>query len=190
MPVLINVNGHTPSVRRAIEYLAKDVEKPVLDPNTGAPTRNEDGTPQMRLESRAICDEAGQPILDCRHCALPEDELGRPIWKQMDETRRRAGNDVPYRKGQKVRSHMHFIISPDPRDKVTIDTLRDLARSWVGHHFPDFESVIASNANVEADTRLVLLLAGGLWKLMPDKQHCIVTTPRSKNSNAPLVFLP
>ena len=183
MPVPINESGHTPSVRRAIERLAKDVDKPVPGPATGGPVPDEDGTPRMRPESRATCDEDGQPVPGCRPRALPEDdELGRPIWKQMGEARRRAGNGVPHRKGQKVRSHVRFIISPDPRDKVTIDTLRDLARSWAGHHFPDFESVIAyhddgaggvmhahvivNNTNVETGARLSSLLTDGFQKLM------------------------
>ncbi len=63
-------------------------------------------------------------------------------WSQeMDITRRAAGNDVPYR-GRRPRTFMHYVISPDPRDDVSLEKLRELATKWARRFFGDYEVAI------------------------------------------------
>ena len=69
------------------------------------------------------------------------DELGRPVWRQMDDTRAMHGNDVPHH-GRAARTYEHFILSPDPRDRVDLATLRELATGWAGRYFGDYECAI------------------------------------------------
>ena len=47
----------------------------------------------------------------------------------MDETRRAFGNDLPWR-GRRVRTYKHYVVSPDPKDGISLESLRDLASSW------------------------------------------------------------
>lgn len=53
----------------------------------------------------------------------------------MDRTRHEYGNDRNV-KGKAV-MYRHFIISPDPRDSVDLETLRGLTMDWVHHFFGD-----------------------------------------------------
>lgn len=59
----------------------------------------------------------------------------------MDETRREYGNDVPWR-GMRVRTYKHYIVSPDPKDRIDLDSLRKLATTWATGHFGDYEVAI------------------------------------------------
>ena len=56
----------------------------------------------------------------------------------MDLTRIANGNDTPWR-GKRARTYMHFIVSPDPKDKVTLTQLRELTRAWVRENWDDYE---------------------------------------------------
>jgi len=87
----------------------------------------------------------------------------------MDSTRRAFGNDLPWR-GRRVRTYKHYIVSPDPKDRVSLEALRGLARSWAEEHFADYEvaivyhddneggiphaHVVVSNTNLETGRRL------------------------------------
>lgn len=87
----------------------------------------------------------------------------------MDGTRRAFGNDLPWR-GKRVRTYKHYIVSPDPKDRVSLEALRDLARTWAQEHFSDYEvaivyhddneggiphaHVVVSNTNLETGRRL------------------------------------
>ena len=59
----------------------------------------------------------------------------------MDETRRTNGNDVP-RRGRPARTYKHYVLSPDPRDGVSLADLRGLAVRWADESFPDFQVAI------------------------------------------------
>lgn len=59
----------------------------------------------------------------------------------MDETRRANGNDVPCR-GRPARTYKHYVLSPDPRDGVSLADLRGLAVRWAEESFPDFQVAI------------------------------------------------
>jgi hypothetical protein len=101
---------------------------------------------------------------------LDEREAARFDWAaQMDATRHALGNDVPWR-GMRVRTYKHYIVSPDPKDRIGLDDLRDLARSWASEHFGDYEvaivyhddnergiphaHVVVNNSNLETGRRL------------------------------------
>ena len=60
---------------------------------------------------------------------------------EMDATRHALGNDVPWR-GLRVRTYKHYIISPDPKDGIGLDALRELATSWAEKHFGEYEVAI------------------------------------------------
>lgn len=54
--------------------------------------------------------------------------------KVMDVTRKEYGHDKDWH-GQASRQYTHFIVSPDPRDAVDIDTLRELTTRWASEFF-------------------------------------------------------
>ena len=105
---------------------------------------------------------------DYINCARA-DELGRPVWQQMDDTRAMHGNDRPDH-GRAARTYEHFILSPDPRDRIDLATLRELATGWAGRYFGEYECaiyyhddnalgiphahVIVNNTNLETGRRL------------------------------------
>lgn len=87
----------------------------------------------------------------------------------MDATRRSFGNDLPWR-GKRVRTYKHYVVSPDPKDGISLDALRDLATSWAQEHFSEYEvaivyhddnergiphaHVVVNNTNIETGRRL------------------------------------
>lgn len=87
----------------------------------------------------------------------------------MDATRRAFGNDLPWR-GKRVRTYKHYVVSPDPKDGIALEALRDLATSWAQEHFSEYEVVIVyhddnehgiphahvvvNNTNIETGRRL------------------------------------
>lgn len=63
----------------------------------------------------------------------------------MDETRKSYGHDAS-RGGRASRQYYHIIVSPDPRDAVDLETLRELTTRWAAEMFggpteDDYESV-------------------------------------------------
>jgi hypothetical protein len=64
-------------------------------------------------------------------------------WKVMDQTRiDNDNNRYKGGKGNKARTYNHYIISPDPKDEVDLDTLRILATDWANKYFKDLEVAI------------------------------------------------
>lgn len=91
-------------------------------------------------------------------------------WAQaMDATRRSFGNDLPWR-GKRARTYKHYVVSPDPKDGIALEALRDLATSWAQEHFSEYEvaivyhddnehgiphaHVVVNNTNIETGRRL------------------------------------
>lgn len=60
---------------------------------------------------------------------------------EMDETRRRFGNDAPFG-GRAARTYKHFVISPDPEDDIDLESLRELACAWAIKHFDGYQIAI------------------------------------------------
>lgn len=87
----------------------------------------------------------------------------------MDSTRRAFGNDLPWR-GRRVRTYKHYVVSPDPRDGIGLEALRELATTWAAEHFSEYEvaivyhddnargiphaHVVVNNTNIETGRRL------------------------------------
>ena len=60
---------------------------------------------------------------------------------EMDATRRAFGTDRPWR-GKPARTFKHFVLSPDPGDRIELPALRELASAWALRHFGDHEIAI------------------------------------------------
>lgn len=87
----------------------------------------------------------------------------------MDSTRRAFGNDLPWR-GKRVRTYKHYVVSPDPKDGIGLEVLRELATTWAAEHFSEYEvaivyhddnargiphaHVVVNNTNIETGRRL------------------------------------
>lgn len=87
----------------------------------------------------------------------------------MDSTRRAFGNDLPWR-GRRVRTYKHYVVSPDPKDGIGLEALRELATAWAHEHFSEYEvaivyhddnqngiphaHVVVNNTNIETGRRL------------------------------------
>ena len=72
------------------------------------------------------------------------DSDGRPVWKQMDDLRTEAGNgrsDSAHGNAA-PRTFEHIIISPNPRDDVSLDSLQKLCIAWARKHFGDYQVAI------------------------------------------------
>lgn len=65
----------------------------------------------------------------------------------MDKTRAAFCNDRAWR-GRAAVTYQHFVISPSPKDEVSIEVLRDLSKTWALKHFGDYEvALVAHPAN-------------------------------------------
>ena len=124
----------------------------------------------------------GMDFINCSEM----DELERPVWKQMDETRLTVANDRPdlNHGGMMPRTFEHFIISPDPRDEVGLETLRTLCRTWAEKHFGDYEvaiyyhddnhsnilhaHIVVNNTNLKTGERISSMLRSGGWRGLND----------------------
>ena len=60
---------------------------------------------------------------------------------EMDATRAQNGNDESY-EGRRARTYKHFIISPDPEDRIGLPALRELAGAWAMRFFGDYQVAI------------------------------------------------
>lgn len=113
MPVIKPIAGHT-SVRGVSDYLQKD--------------------------GRALAVDLYNLSWDEDRDAELDPDLKQDVdWAaEMDLTRIANGNDTPWR-GKRARTYMHFIVSPDPKDKVTLPQLRELTRAWIRENWDGYE---------------------------------------------------
>ena len=61
-------------------------------------------------------------------------------WDVMNETRERFGNNEDHGE-QAARTYEHFMISPDPRDDISLEDFRDYCRQWARDLFDDPENI-------------------------------------------------
>ena len=74
--------------------------------------------------------------------SLGEGAKDRCEWDaEMDATRRAFGTDRPWR-GKPARTFKHFVLSPDPDDRIDLPALRELAGAWALRHFGNHEIAI------------------------------------------------
>lgn len=87
----------------------------------------------------------------------------------MDLTRAAYGNDARWR-GMRARTYKHYILSPDPKDCVSLDALRRRSIDWAQKHFSAYEvavvyhddnagriphaHIIVNNTDIETGRRL------------------------------------
>ncbi|MDR3847667.1 relaxase/mobilization nuclease domain-containing protein [Eggerthella sp.] len=116
MPVIKPIPGHT-SVRGVQRYLERDGRALATD--------------LLNLSWDEDLDRDSDP------------ELKKAVdWAaEMDMTRAAYGNDAPWH-GKRARTYMHFVLSPDPKDRVTLPRLQELARAWCRENWGDFECAI------------------------------------------------
>lgn len=116
MPVLKVITGHT-SVQGIKRYLEKD----------GRALAQDFYNLTWDERERIGYDEAGKAF-------VPWDE-------EMDEERKEHGHDREWR-GLKARTFKHFVLSPDPEDRIDLEALRSLTRDWALEHFDDYQIAI------------------------------------------------
>ena len=73
--------------------------------------------------------------------------------RQMDELRDLSGNNTDSYRGKQTMTYKHYIISPDSRDDVTLEQLRELATSWARRFFGDYQVAIIYHDDNEAGIR-------------------------------------
>ena len=62
------------------------------------------------------------------------DSEGRNWAEQMDFSRAILGTDIPH-KSKKVRTYNHYVLSPDPRDNLTLEQLREFTMDFLDRAF-------------------------------------------------------
>ena len=133
------------------------------------------------MTRRADAQDHSGPHLRPRHLPLANDFINIDIpapahpemsfdWARvMDSTRRSFGNDLPWR-GRRVRTYKHYVVSPNPKDGIGLEALRELATAWAIEHFFEYEvaivyhddnqngiphaHVVVNNTNIETGRRL------------------------------------
>lgn len=104
----------------------------------------------LQKEGRALArDLFNLPLSEWRRELGEETDLSFNWGAEMDATRHAFGNDKAWH-GKQARCFMHYILSPDPKDHMTLDQLRELATSWAIRFFSDYEVAIVyhdDNAN-------------------------------------------
>ncbi len=116
MPILKVISGHT-SVRGIKRYLEKDGRALAQDfYNLSWDEREMEGY-----------DEAAKAFV--------------PWDVEMDDTRALFDHEREWR-GLKARTFKHFVLSPDPEDRIGLAELRSLAGDWALKHFGDHQIAI------------------------------------------------
>ena len=142
MPYVKPISGHGPTFR-LMRYLTKD--------------------------ERALAADYLNLAYDSRRQTGVDPPVGYNWSKDMDEFRRACGGDEPW-KGKQARTFKHYIVSPDPKDHISIEQLRELAVDWASESFGDYQvaivyhddnaagiphaHVVVNNMNVETGHRL------------------------------------
>jgi hypothetical protein len=107
---------------------------PALKPISGHSKSVKAAILYLTQKERALASD----FVNCREV----DRRGRQVWEQMDQRRHALGCDVPTQGHRNVRTYEHFVLSPDPRDHIDLQTLRDLAVTWAKEYFGDYQVAI------------------------------------------------
>lgn len=123
MPILKPISGHgsVAGIRRYLEKKNRAIGRDVLN---------------LPLDGEWVCEDRGQSAIFVD-------------WDvEMDATREAYGTNSGWR-GLKARTFKHFVISPDPEDRIDLPALRELAQAWVGAYFPYHEVAIVYHEDNE-----------------------------------------
>ena len=123
MPILKPISGHgsVAGIRRYLEKKNRAIGRDVLN---------------LPLDGEWVCEDRGQSAIFVD-------------WDvEMDATREAYGTNSEWR-GLKARTFKHFVISPDPEDRIDLASLRELSQAWVGAYFPDHEVAIVYHEDNE-----------------------------------------
>lgn len=68
---------------------------------------------------------------------------------EMDQLRAATGNDRSWG-GRPARTFKHYVVSPDPKDHIGLDALREITCSWVTENFSEYQvAIIYHDDNAE-----------------------------------------
>lgn len=97
----------------------------------------------LEKKNRALAKDLFNLSWDERgNCNDPQENKDLVLWDvEMDATREDHGHNSPWM-GKRARTFKHFVISPDPQDRIDLEALRELASSWALKHFPDNQIAI------------------------------------------------
>lgn len=123
MPILKPISGHgtVAGIRRYLEKKNRALGRDVLN---------------LPLDGEWVCENRG------------ENKIFVEWDVEMDSTREAYGTNKEWR-GLKARTFKHFVISPDPDDRIDMDSLRALSQKWVEAYFPEHEVAIVYHADNE-----------------------------------------
>ncbi len=123
MPILKPIAGHgsVVGIKRYLEKKNRALGRDVLN---------------LPLDGEWICEDKGQSIIPVEWDA------------EMDKTRREYKTDREWR-GLRARTFKHFVLSPDPTDRIDLETLRELSHRWVESYFPRHEIAIVYHEDNE-----------------------------------------
>ena len=123
----------------------------------------------LTKDGRALASDYLNLAYDSRLCPGVELPVDYNWSKDMDEFRQANKGDEPW-KGRQARTFKHYIVSPDPKDCISLDQLRELAVDWASENFGDYQvaivyhddnesgiphaHVVINNINVETRYRL------------------------------------
>lgn len=74
-------------------------------------------------------------------------DTGLAWYDQMDFTRHKFGNDVKYHNSKDLITYKHYVISPDPKDNISLPEFQAFVHDYVEHWFGDYECAMAYHAD-------------------------------------------
>ena len=108
-------------------------------------------THSMAKARRYFEGEQGERILAKDFINLCDVDARGLTWDmQMDELRNVSGNNTDSWRGKQTMTYKHYVISPDSRDGVTLEQMRELATAWAERFFGDYQVAIIYHDDNEA----------------------------------------
>ena len=103
----------------------------------------------LTKEGRALAADYLNLSYDSRLTQGEGPPVGYNWAKDMDEYRHACGGDAPW-EGRRARTFKHYIVSPDPKDRISLEQLRELTVDWASENFGDYQVAIVYHDDNEA----------------------------------------